>query len=175
MRLTTKKAWKIALFLLILDQNQKYSKTLNSIPDTVGWNCKKTISRYCPFEVPCKRRGTCLRGKNPRILCSQWSAPCLMEVLKISVKRFEESNKESYWFELVSDQRWILKFLGFRECYKRNVKPCCFFHSWKRYLVKTCGLRNYVTNKIENWFDEGPVISINFNSIFLYPASRSTL
>jgi hypothetical protein len=53
----------------------------------------KKISILCTFKVHYKRRGTCLRGKNLRILCSQWSAPCLMEMLKITVKRFNLCTK----------------------------------------------------------------------------------
>jgi hypothetical protein len=45
----TRKAWKIALYLQIFDQNQNFSKSLYSILDRLEM-VKKTISRYCHFK-----------------------------------------------------------------------------------------------------------------------------
>ncbi len=55
--------------------NQKYSKSLNSIQDRL--NAQKTISRYCPFKVPCKnveraygggiRESSVVNGQHPAL------------------------------------------------------------------------------------------------------------
>ncbi len=36
----------------MLDENPKFSKALFYILDTVGWDDQKTISHYCPFNIP---------------------------------------------------------------------------------------------------------------------------